>query len=460
MLLATAADVSGLSVAMREGLSRWRKPTAVHDPGKVVTELAVTLALGGDCLSDAAVIRDEPGIYGRVASEATVSRTITTLARDADRVLAAVAAARRSARARAWELAGEHAPNHAVTAEDPLVVDLDATRVTAHSDKEQAAPNFKRGYGFHPLCAFVDHGAAGTGEALAIRLRPGNAGNAGESRQLVRQVSVVGAGALVVAAATELLVMAGDQFSPWIIAKASNGDPSAGLKTMISAGFGAGDPDDMLGLWFVVYGVCLLGLIVRCIFMLIRSVALVAMMAMVPTVAAGAASDEGWMRFKRFAVVIVGFALYKPVSAVIYAVAISEMTQQNRGPGQRPAECILRRDDGHDGRAGVAGVHQVPVAGGGSWILERVLGRRSRGRGGGRRRCRGRADGVGRGRRGQCRRFSRGCGCGCGATNGLDRLDGHGWGSRWGGSGRSRPQWLVRWLVRWLTGWRVEGGVR
>jgi len=145
----------------------------------------------------------------------------------------------------------------------------------------------------------------------------------------VRQVSVVGAGALVVAAATELLVMAGDQFSPWIIAKASNGDPSAGLKTMISAGFGAGDPDDMLGLWFVVYGVCLLGLIVRCIFMLIRSVA---MMAMVPTVAAGAASDEGWMRFKRFAVVIVGFALYKPVSAVIYAVAISEMTQQNGGP--------------------------------------------------------------------------------------------------------------------------------
>lgn len=56
-------------------------------------------------------------------------------------------------------------------------MDLDATLVTAHSEKEQAAPTFKRGYGFHPLCAFVDHSAAGTGEALAIRLRPGNAGS-------------------------------------------------------------------------------------------------------------------------------------------------------------------------------------------------------------------------------------------------------------------------------------------
>lgn len=48
--------------------------------------------------------------------------------------------------------------------------------MTAHSDKESAAPTYKRGWGFHPLCAFVDHGLAGTGEPLAIRLRPGNAG--------------------------------------------------------------------------------------------------------------------------------------------------------------------------------------------------------------------------------------------------------------------------------------------
>jgi hypothetical protein len=56
-------------------------------------------------------------------------------------------------------------------------VDLDATLVTAHSEKEHAAPTFKRGFGFHPLCAFVDHGPEGTGEPLAVRLRPGNAGS-------------------------------------------------------------------------------------------------------------------------------------------------------------------------------------------------------------------------------------------------------------------------------------------
>jgi len=65
VLLTTTADVTGLSRALHDGLSLWRKPTAVHDPGKVLTDLAVTLALGGDCLSDAAVIRSEPGIYGR-----------------------------------------------------------------------------------------------------------------------------------------------------------------------------------------------------------------------------------------------------------------------------------------------------------------------------------------------------------------------------------------------------------
>lgn len=177
VLLTTTADVTGLSRALREGLSPWRKPLAVHDPAKVLTDLAVTLALGGDCLSDAALIRSEPRIYGRVASEAIVSRTITTLSRDATTVLSAVAAARKTARAAAWALAGQDAPNHVATAANPLIVDLDATLITAHSDKEQAAPTFKRGFGFHPLCAFLDHGPTGTGEALAIVLPEGNAGS-------------------------------------------------------------------------------------------------------------------------------------------------------------------------------------------------------------------------------------------------------------------------------------------
>jgi hypothetical protein len=76
-----------------------------------------------------------------------------------------------------WALAGEHAPDAGIDADSPIVIDTDATLLTAHSDKQGAAPTFKRGPGFHPLWAFVDHGADGTGEPLAVMLRPGNAGS-------------------------------------------------------------------------------------------------------------------------------------------------------------------------------------------------------------------------------------------------------------------------------------------
>ncbi len=175
VLLVEAARTAGLDRGLTAALSRWRKPLAVHDPGKIVLDLAVTLALGGDCLADIAVLRAGPGVYGPVASDPTVSRLIDTLAADAPRALAALSTAR--AQARVWQLAGRHAPNHANAAARPLIVDVDATLVTSHSEKEHARPTFKRGYGFHPLCAFLDHGPQGTGEPLAIRLRPGNAGS-------------------------------------------------------------------------------------------------------------------------------------------------------------------------------------------------------------------------------------------------------------------------------------------
>ena len=177
VLLTKTAAVTGLGAALAEGLSRWMKPTATHRPGKVLTDLAISLALGGDCLADAGLLRAEPGLFGPVGSEATISRTITALGKDADRVLKAINTARAAARARAWDLAGDAAPNHGIDVDHPLIVDLDATLVTAHSEKEQAAPTFKRGFGFHPLCAFLDHGQVGTGEALAMLLRAGNAGS-------------------------------------------------------------------------------------------------------------------------------------------------------------------------------------------------------------------------------------------------------------------------------------------
>jgi Transposase DDE domain group 1 len=163
MLLTRTAMVSGLAAGLSGALSRWRKPLAVHDPGKIVCDLALSLALGGDCLADAAVLRAEPAVFGRVASDPTISRLVSALAGDAPRVLAAIDAARAEARARVWRLAGDRAPDHGVSVTDPLVLDVDATLVTAHSDKENARPTFKKGYGFHPLCVFVDHGPAGTG---------------------------------------------------------------------------------------------------------------------------------------------------------------------------------------------------------------------------------------------------------------------------------------------------------
>ena len=177
VLLTETVRVSGLDAAMSAGLARWRKPLVSHDPGKVLLDLALSLALGGDCLADVGVLRSEPGVFGRVASDPTVSRLITTLAADVDRVLAAIDTARAAARTEVWRLAGGRAPDHDTDADHPLLLDLDATLVSAHSEKERAAPTFKRGYGFHPLCAFLDHGGDGTGEPLALLLRPGNAGS-------------------------------------------------------------------------------------------------------------------------------------------------------------------------------------------------------------------------------------------------------------------------------------------
>jgi hypothetical protein len=176
LLLRTAQTV-GLPAALSDALAPWRKPLAIHDPAKVVLDLAVSLAIGGNCLADIAQLRAAPEVFGLVASDPTVSRCIDTLAADAPAVLAAINTARAAARARAWALAGEHAPDRGADAHRPVVIDVDATLVTAHSEKEAAAPTFKRGFGHHPLWAFVDHGAAGTGEPLAFLLRAGNAGS-------------------------------------------------------------------------------------------------------------------------------------------------------------------------------------------------------------------------------------------------------------------------------------------
>jgi hypothetical protein len=147
----------------------------------VLRDLAVMLADGGDCLSDLAALRDQPELFGPVASTPTAWRVVERLAQDPDG-LARLRAARAHARARAWA-AGAH-PNVEL-----LIVDADATLVLARSDAKQgAAGSYKHTFGFHPLLAYLDRGHA-PGEPLAGLLRPGNA-PAGGADDLIELVDL------------------------------------------------------------------------------------------------------------------------------------------------------------------------------------------------------------------------------------------------------------------------------
>ncbi|MEV1250174.1 IS1380 family transposase [Nonomuraea sp. NPDC049750] len=174
LLLMQTLRITGLDKALSQQLEWCRPGRAVHDPAKIITDLALTLALGGDCLADIALLRSQPELFGPVASDPTVSRLIDRLAADEARALKAIRAARATARERAWHLADDRAPG---TDGRPVIVDLDATIVVSHSDKQHAAPTWKKSYGFHPMTAFADHTGDGGGEPLALLLRPGNAGS-------------------------------------------------------------------------------------------------------------------------------------------------------------------------------------------------------------------------------------------------------------------------------------------
>jgi hypothetical protein len=172
VLLQQTVRLAQLDRELATALAPWRTRRATHDPGKVLLDVATAVALGGDCAADIAVVRAQPEVFGPVASDPTVSRLIAALAADPDAATSAIRAARAAARERVW------ARRRPVPGScgSQVVIDLDATLVTAHSEKELAAPTFKRGFGFHPLFAFADHGDPGSGETLAQMLRTGSAG--------------------------------------------------------------------------------------------------------------------------------------------------------------------------------------------------------------------------------------------------------------------------------------------
>jgi len=142
----------------------------------VLVDVAVAIADGAETISDVQALRDQPDVHGPVASTATIWRVLDGV--DAG-VLAELRSARAAARARAWaargELTGTELPPARAAGRDldQVVIDLDATLVTAHSEKEGTAGTFKGGWGYHPILAFLDN----TNEALAGILRPGNSGS-------------------------------------------------------------------------------------------------------------------------------------------------------------------------------------------------------------------------------------------------------------------------------------------
>jgi len=138
-----------------------RERRSAHDPGVVLRDLAVSIADGGDCVSDLGVLAGQEPLFGAVASQSTAHRVLKSVE---EPLLEEVRAARQKARERAWDAGAR--PKE-------LGLDIDATLITAHSEKEGAAGDYKGGFGFHPLLCYL----AETGEPLAGLLRPGNAGS-------------------------------------------------------------------------------------------------------------------------------------------------------------------------------------------------------------------------------------------------------------------------------------------
>ena len=175
LLVKEAIRVGGLDRGLSRALLPWRPARAAHDPGKVLLDVATAVALGGDCLADVAAVRAQPEVFGTVASDPTVSRVFAALAGDVDDAVVAIRKARADARDRVWARRRPLAGVSGHRAGGQVIVDIDATLVGAHSEKEGAEPTYKRGFGFHPMCSSIDHGAHGTGDAGVLNLRPGRA---------------------------------------------------------------------------------------------------------------------------------------------------------------------------------------------------------------------------------------------------------------------------------------------
>jgi Transposase DDE domain group 1 len=162
--LGAFADRLGLGDALSARMAITGERLPVHDRGKVLTQAMLMLAGGGEACADIEHLRAQGDLFGLVPSDSTLYRTFRGI--DAD-TRAGLWAAMAEVRAGVWGRAA------ATTGTAPVVLDIDSSLHEVHSEnKQEAAKNYKGGYGFHPMYCFAD----ATGETLAVRLRPGNAG--------------------------------------------------------------------------------------------------------------------------------------------------------------------------------------------------------------------------------------------------------------------------------------------
>jgi hypothetical protein len=141
VLVAELADRIGLTAALSEATDSLRERRAGHDPGQVLVNVAVAIADGAVTISDVQTLADQQGLHGpagSVASTATIWRVLAGIAADPG-ILAAIRQGRAQARDRAWlargELTGTELPASRAAGKriSQVVIDLDATLVTAHS---------------------------------------------------------------------------------------------------------------------------------------------------------------------------------------------------------------------------------------------------------------------------------------------------------------------------------------
>lgn len=163
--LGSFADRLGVGETLSVAVGWQGRGVPAHDRGRVLTQAMLMLAGGGESCSDIEHLGSQPRLFGEVCSDSTLYRTFTeTLGPEA---VARGREAMAGVRSQVWSRLGLGG------GDDPVILDVDSTFVDIHSEnKEGTAAHYKGGFGFHPMFCFAD----ATGEVLAARLRPGNAG--------------------------------------------------------------------------------------------------------------------------------------------------------------------------------------------------------------------------------------------------------------------------------------------